>query len=80
MRLTIKDLKIYRLKKKNYNIKLQHYIVRCIQRVANPSPYSLFYLFLYRSLSCLSPELFNTDSSGSPNNQDAPKAPVNKNL
>ena len=26
MHLTIKDLKIYRDKKKNYNIKLQHYI------------------------------------------------------
>lgn len=59
---------------------LGHMFVCCIQCVANPSPYSLFYLFLYQSLSCLSPELFNTDSSGPPNNQDAPKAPVNKNL
>ena len=48
---------------------LGHMFVRCIQCVANPSPYSLFYLFLYRSLSCLSPELLNADSSGPPNNQ-----------
>ena len=33
---------------------LGHMFVRCIQFVASPSPCSLFYPFLYRSLFCLS--------------------------
>ncbi|KAL9974892.1 hypothetical protein ACROYT_G011992 [Oculina patagonica] len=50
------------------------------QRLANPTPSSVSYLFLYRSLHCLSPKLLVTDSSRPPNPQDVPQALIDEHL
>ena len=50
------------------------------QRVASPTPRSLCYLLLYRSLLCLSPKLLVAYSSRPPDPQDVPQALTDKHL
>ena len=50
------------------------------QFVANPSPSSLSYLLIYRSLPCLSPKLLVTNFSRPPNPQDVPQALIDEHL
>ena len=59
---------------------LSHMSIWSPQRVANPTPYSFFYLLSYQSPPCLPPQLFFSDRMEPPNVQDSPQALVKKHV